>query len=147
LVRLLGRKIGKHVILHHNCHLGPNLTIGHGSLINTQCLIETNAPVLIGSRVHLGMRVLIATSIHDMSDPACRSGLHSALPVVIGDGAWIGGGATIMPGVTIGAGAVIGAASVVVRDVPPDTVWAGNPARFIRSLAEPASGVSDRPAA
>jgi acetyltransferase-like isoleucine patch superfamily enzyme len=57
------------------------------------------------------------------------------LPTVVKRGASIGSGVTLLCGITIGENALIGAGSVVVRDVPPDMVVAGNPARPIRSLA------------
>jgi maltose O-acetyltransferase len=60
--------------------------------------------------------------------------LEYAKPIRIGSGVWIGGGAIVLPGVTIGDGAVIGAGSVVTRDVPPETLAVGNPARIVRSL-------------
>ena len=53
---------------------------------------------------------------------------------VIGDDCWIGGGAILCPGVRIGPRSVVGAGSVVVRDVEPDVVVAGNPARVVRRL-------------
>lgn len=56
-------------------------------------------------------------------------------PVHIQSKAWIGFGASILSGVTIGTGAVIGACSLVTADVPPWTIWAGNPARLIRELS------------
>ena len=55
-------------------------------------------------------------------------------PVNIGKNAWIGAGATILPGVTVGDNAVVGAASVVAKDVAPDTIVAGNPAKFIKAI-------------
>ena len=61
--------------------------------------------------------------------------LEYAKPIRIGNGVWIGGGAIVLPGVTIGDGCVIGAGSVVTRDLPPDTLAVGNPARIVRSLA------------
>ena len=57
-----------------------------------------------------------------------------ALPIAIGDCAWIGGGAIILPGVTIGENAVIGAGSVVTRSIPANCVAVGNPCRVIRKL-------------
>ena len=59
----------------------------------------------------------------------------SCAPVRIGDRAWIGFNALILKGVTIGEGAVVAAGSVVTRDVPPDTLVGGNPARVIREIA------------
>ena len=55
-------------------------------------------------------------------------------PVVISRYVFIGVNSTILPGVTIGEGAVIGAGSVVLKDVEPYTLLAGNPAKFIRKL-------------
>lgn len=55
-------------------------------------------------------------------------------PVVIADKAWIGFNVTVLKGVTIGESAVVAACSVVTRDVPPNALVAGNPARIIRML-------------
>ncbi|WP_419485309.1 DapH/DapD/GlmU-related protein [Alistipes ihumii] len=63
-----------------------------------------------------------------------RRPVESCRPVAIGDDCWIGGGAILCPGVRIGPRSVVGAGSVVVRDVEPDVVVAGNPARVVRRL-------------
>ena len=61
-------------------------------------------------------------------------GWEYAFPVTVGNNVWIGGSVTIIGGVTIGDNAVIAAGSVVIRDVPADTLAAGNPARIIRKI-------------
>jgi acetyltransferase-like isoleucine patch superfamily enzyme len=67
-------------------------------------------------------------SLQTEADWAC-------VPTVVKRGASIGSGATILCGVTIGAGATVGAGSVVTKDVPADTVVAGNPARVLRTTS------------
>ena len=68
---------------------------------------------------------------------ALRDGMEALPDTVIGNDVWIGHGALILPGVRIGDGAIIGAGAVVARDVPPYTVFAGNPARHIRDRFAP----------
>ena len=58
-----------------------------------------------------------------------------ARPIRIGRNVWIGFESCVLPGVTIGEGAIVGARSVVLEDVPPYTIVAGNPARVIRRIA------------
>ncbi|WP_419866247.1 DapH/DapD/GlmU-related protein [Ornithinimicrobium cerasi] len=75
---------------------------------------------------------MLATLNHDL-DPSRRADMHPA-PIVIGDNVWIGSNVTVLAGVTLGANAVVAAASVVTKDVPPDTVVVGTPARVVRSV-------------
>ena len=65
-----------------------------------------------------------------------REGVEFARPITVGNDVWFGGGCTVLPGVTIGDGCVIGAGSVVTRDIPANTVAAGNPCRVLRSISE-----------
>jgi maltose O-acetyltransferase len=116
------------------CDYGYNIHIGRGVYINFNCVI------LDGNKVHIGDGVLIApqagiyTAAHP-TDPRKRGdGLEFARPVTILDNVWIGGGAVICPGVTIGENSVIGAGAVVTRDIPANSVAAGNPCRVIKAL-------------
>ncbi len=79
---------------------------------------------------------------HDF-DPQRRSTTYPA-PIVIGKNVWIASSVTVVPGVTIGDGAIV-AAGAVTRDVPPNTIVAGVPARVVReirpgSMPRPPSG-------
>jgi maltose O-acetyltransferase len=116
------------------CDYGTNITMGDHVFLNFNCTILDVAAVTIGSRTLLGPGVQIYTATHPLDYEERASGLESAKPIVIGEDVWIGGGAILCPGVTIGARAVIGAGSVVTKDVPADTLAAGNPCRVIRVL-------------
>ena len=65
------------------------------------------------------------------TSPAPRESIE---PVVIGDDVWIGAAARILKGVTIGDRSIVGAGAIVTKDVPPDVVVAGNPARVVKWL-------------
>lgn len=70
--------------------------------------------------------------------------LERAGAITIGDNCWLGESVTVCGGVTIGEGCVIGAGSVVTRDIPPNSLAAGNPCRVIRPITE-ADRLSNHP--
>jgi maltose O-acetyltransferase len=111
-----------------------NLRIGSGCFINSHVSIDAGAPVVVGDGVAVGHHVVIITTNHEFGPPSHRAGGTLKLPVTIEDGAWIASGVTILPGVTIGAGAVVAAGAVVTRDVVPNTLVGGLPAKVIRTL-------------
>lgn len=111
---------------------GKNLVIGERVFINSGCRFQDQGGIVIGDDVLVGHNVVLASLNHDL-DPAHRSTVLPQ-PIVIGDRVWIGAGATVLAGVTIGAGAVVAAGAVVTRDVAPNTVVGGVPARRIRDL-------------
>ncbi|HYZ76336.1 MAG TPA: sugar O-acetyltransferase [Gaiellaceae bacterium] len=118
------------------CDYGTNLFVGERFYANTGCIVLDAAPVTIGARALFGPAVQLLAATHPVEPELRAQGLEYAAPIAIGDDAWLGGGAIVLPGVTIGDRAVVGAGSVVTRDVPADTVVAGNPARVIRTLEE-----------
>lgn len=88
--------------------------------------------ISIGRWASVGENVQLLTGNHDVDS----SEFHLITkPIVIGDMAWVATNSIVLPGVTIGEGAVVGAGSVVVKDVDPWVVVAGNPAHFIKERA------------
>lgn len=111
---------------------GKNITVGKNVFINAGCKFQDQGGIFIDDGALIGHGVVLATLNHDM-DPAKRQQLHPA-PIHIGKNVWIGANATICSGVTIGDNAVIAAGADVVKDVPPDTVVGGVPAKVIKKL-------------
>ena len=111
---------------------GKNIYVGKLVFINAGCSFQDQGGITIGDGCLLGHNTVIATLNHD-ENPAKRNNLFPA-PVVIGNRVWIGSNATILPGVTIGDNAIVAAGAVVTKDVPPDTVVAGVPAKILRKI-------------
>lgn len=118
-----------------------NISIGVNTVIDRDCSLDGRGGIAIGDNVNLAPEVMVLTASHDPDDTEGFSGITK--PVHIGDYAWIATRAIILPGTTIGRGAVVGAGSVVTRDVEPDTIVAGNPARPIRKRSGPQRYVLD----
>ncbi|HEY2822480.1 MAG TPA: acyltransferase [Candidatus Acidoferrum sp.] len=125
-------KIGAFVEVQKNASIGNNCKISSHTFICEGVTIED--AVFIGHSV---------TFINDMYPRATAAG--GALQTeadwkvdktVVKKGASIGSGCTILANVTIGEGAIIGAGSVVTKDVPPNAIVAGNPAKFLRFVTE-----------
>lgn len=111
---------------------GKNISIGKNVFINSGCRFQDQGGIFIDDGALIGHNVVLATLNHDMA-PKRRSTLHPA-PIRIGKNVWIGANAVVVPGVTIGDGAVIAAGAVVTKDVPANTVAAGVPAKFIKTI-------------
>lgn len=137
LQQLLGH-IGQNSIIEppFYCVHGQNIYIGDHVFLNVQCTILDCNEVRIGHHVMVGPAVQIYTAAHVLQAEPRNRGMEVAKPIVIEDSVWVGGGAILLPGVTTGQNAVVGAGAVVSRDVPGNTVVAGNPARVIREIEQ-----------
>lgn len=126
------------------------VVIGDYSLVNGARIV-CDESVIIEDHVLLSWNVVLMDTYRVPFDPDARravvrrvpdaeprrlDGNVTARPLRICRGAWLGFDCCVMPGVTIGEGAVVGARSVVMSDVEPFTIAAGNPARLIRRLTE-----------
>jgi maltose O-acetyltransferase len=113
---------------------GSNITIGARTFVNYNLTALDVAAIVIGEDCQIGPGVQLLTPTHPLEPQPRRDKLEAAQPITIGDNVWIGGGAIVLPGVTIGDNSVIGAGSVVTKDMPPNVVAVGSPARPVRTL-------------
>jgi len=138
-LRLFGSRIGRGTVIRS----GVNVTfpwrfeLGDHSWLGEDVLILSLAPVRVGSHCCVSQRAFLCTGSHDPDQPAFDLVIR---PVILHDRSWVAASCFVAPGVTIGPDAVAAAGSVVTRDIPPFSIHAGNPARFLRPLlARPSS--------
>lgn len=117
---------------------GAVLTIGDNVGMSQAALI-CHKSITIGNNVKIGGGVCIYDTDFHSLDPVIRRSSEdlknrAEKPVVIGNDVFIGAKSIILKGVTIGENSVIGAGSVVTKSVSANQIWAGNPAKFIRSI-------------
>lgn len=110
---------------------GRNIHIGKNVFINSSCHFQDQGGIYIGDYALIGHNVVLATINHDLN-PYVRHNIYK--PIHIGNRVWIGSNVVVTQGVTIGDGAVIAAGAVVTRDVAPNTVVGGVPAKFIKNI-------------
>lgn len=114
---------------------GVDISLGRNVFINQNCTFYDLGGITIADDVMIGPNVSIITSGHPIEPSQRRTGVI-AKPIVVERNVWIAAGAIIIGGVTVGENSVVSAGSVVTRNVPPNTLVGGNPARVIRSIAE-----------
>jgi acetyltransferase-like isoleucine patch superfamily enzyme len=122
-------------------HRWRGVKMGRDCFIDPTAILETAYPenITLGNDVRITVRCVIMTHIKS------PHGLRGIMPVVIkpvkiGDSAFVGVNSVIMPGVTIGQSAVVASGAVVLGDVPPFTLVAGNPARVVKRFPRPEGG-------
>ena len=142
-------KIYGHVNLY-GCSIGDNTSIGafveiqKRATIGMNCKISSHSfvceGVVIEDNVFIGHNV---TFINDLYPRATNEDGHlqteqdwTCIPTLVKKGASVGSSATLLCGITIGENAIVGAGSMVTRDVPPNTIVAGNPAKIIKNLLD-----------
>lgn len=131
LLRLFGARIGTGVQIHPSARIFIpwNLHMGDYSSAGFDVLIYNLGRMTIGSRVTLSQRTHLCGGTHDYRDrtmPLIKAEIH------VSDDVWICADAFIGPGVSIGKRAIVAARAVVVRNVSPETIVGGNPAKPIR---------------
>lgn len=114
---------------------GENIRVGRNVFINQNCTLYDLGGIDIGDGVMIGPNVSLITSSHAI-EPSRRRDFVVAKPIAIQRNVWIAAGVTIIGGVIVGENSVIAAGAVVTRDVPPNSLVGGNPARIIRAIGE-----------
>lgn len=135
-----GTNIWQFCVLLPGCKIGRNCNVCANVLIENDVTIGDNVTIKSGVQIWDGIRicdkVFIGPNVTFTNDKYPRSKCHNFQVgnITVEEGASIGANATILPGVTIGANAMIGAGSVVTKDVPANTLWVGNPAKFVKNI-------------
>lgn len=144
--------IGDGVLIHEHAWLlvrggsddnRPTLTLGDRAVLGRFAKVVAFRSVVIGQGAVLADRVYLSDVEYEpghLDTLPDRRMLTDPRPVVIGGGSFVGIGAIIKPGVTIGERAYIGAGSIVTKDVPPESLAVGQPARVVRRY-DPSAGV------
>lgn len=117
-----------------HCDHGHGIILGEGAFINYNCVFLDGGYIHIGKHTLIGPNCQLYTPSHPMDYVARRKQQEYAHPITIGDDCWLCGNVTVCPGVTIGDRCIIAAGSVVTRDIPSDSMAAGNPAQVKKRL-------------
>ena len=127
---------------------GCNTYIGKNSYANFNFVVLDEAKITIGDNVFIGPNVSLVTAVHPLlaeernlflkedEDDGHITNMEYTKPIVIEDNCWICSNVTIVGGVRIGYNSVIAAGSVVVKDIPPHSLAAGNPCKVIRKITK-----------
>lgn len=134
--KIIGQELddGFSLFLPFTADFGKNIDIGKNVFINSGCRFQDQGQITIGDQCLIGHNVVLATINHDF-DPL-NIGTMFLKPIVLKEKTWIGSSSTILPGVTVGENSIVAAGSVVTKDVAPNTIVGGNPAKFISNLAD-----------
>ena len=134
---------GKNVNINSTCNIlvpqqfsiGDNSSISSYTVIYAAFGVEIGNNCLISSNCGISSINHIINSENRVNDPTDIGQLSK--PVKIGNNVWIGMNTCILPGVIIGDNSIIGSGSVVTKNVPPNEIWAGNPAKKIKDIVIP----------
>ena len=134
LGQITNSKVDESVTVFTPLHInyGKHIRIGKNVFINFDCVFLDLGGITIEDNVFIAPKVSLLSEGH----PTSIKDRHSLIPkaIHIQKNVWVGAGATILPGVTIGENAVVAAGAVVSKDVAPNTVVGGVPAKFIKNI-------------
>ncbi len=113
---------------------GKFTTFGKNVFVNFGCTFMDRGGITIADGAFIGPNVQLITENHQ-EPPNLRQNVYSR-PIAIGRGVWIGAGATILPNVSVGENSIVAAGAIVTKDVPPNAIVGGIPAKVIGSVQE-----------
>ena len=122
--------IGKKVIIYKGLEIrgGTKITIGDGTIIGDDCLLDGRGGLTIGKNVNFSSRASVYTEQHQVNNPLFTS---EKKPVSIKDRAWISSNSVVLPGVTVKEGAILACGGVATKDLEAFTVYGGVPAKVV----------------
>ncbi|MGS2616992.1 acetyltransferase [Micromonospora sp. LZ34] len=124
-------------IVHPSADVGASSLLGPGTVLLAGVVLT--ADVTVGAHVAVMPQAVLTHDDRVEDYGTIASGVRLGGGAVLRLGAYVGAGALIREGVTVGEWSLVGMGSVVLRDVPPGEVWAGNPARRLRAATQPAA--------
>jgi acyl-[acyl carrier protein]--UDP-N-acetylglucosamine O-acyltransferase len=131
----MANRLGNGGIMLQTRGSDAEITIGRGNAFSNNTVLCAMQSIRIGDGCRIGDNVAIYDADFHELDPATRDRSAGVVkPVVIGDNVWIGSRAMVLRGATIGNNAVIGAMSLVTKEIPPNCVAAGIPAKVLRTI-------------
>jgi acetyltransferase-like isoleucine patch superfamily enzyme len=127
-------RCGSDVTIRENAliYCPERVNLADGVTVGSRVTIMAQGGVEVGPSTMIGPGVTILSVNHDYTQTSQAKATQRKRPVKIGRDVWIAGGAIILPGVKVGDNSVVAAGAVVTRDVPPNSIVAGVPAKLIR---------------
>ena len=134
LADIIGESVDEtvHINLPFYTDFGRHISLGKDVFINSGVMLTDLGGITIEDNVLIGPKANII-SVNHPTEPHLRRGVILK-PVVLKRNCWIGASATILPGVTVGENAIVAAGAVVSKDVPPNTIVGGIPAKVIKRI-------------
>ncbi|ADB42255.1 transferase hexapeptide repeat containing protein [Spirosoma linguale DSM 74] len=131
VLRCFGAKVGRGVHVYPNVKIWApwNLDLADECGVADGAILYSLAKITLGQRAVVSQGAHICAGTHDYTRPGSPL---VAMPIEIGDHAWVAAEAFVHPGITIGNGCVVGARSVVTKNMPPWTICAGHPCKPLK---------------
>ncbi len=131
LLKIFGASVGKNLVIKPrvNIHFPWKLDIGNHVWIGEEVFLLNFEKLTIGNNVCISQRAFICGGNHDYLDPTMpyRNG-----PISLKDGCWVGANSFVGPNVVIGTDAIVSAFTIISKSIPENTIYAGNPAKYIK---------------